>query len=69
MEGSAEQAAVLRVMTVDGCEVSSCYQLAAWVLTFKDETYRLCAKHTMIKMRDGSIWGDTPEGKIESSAD
>ncbi|HEV2225849.1 MAG TPA: hypothetical protein VGR56_03480 [Nitrososphaerales archaeon] len=69
MQGPAEQAAVLRIITVDGCEVSSCYQLAAWVVTFKDETYRLCSKHTMIKMRDASIWEDTAEGKIESSTD
>jgi hypothetical protein len=69
MQGSAGQAAVLRVVKGDGCEVSSCYQMAIWVLTFKDETYRLCGKHTMIKMRDASIWGDTAEGKIESSAD
>ncbi|HEY6283592.1 MAG TPA: hypothetical protein VIW22_06675 [Nitrososphaerales archaeon] len=69
MQGSADQAAILRVVTGDGCEVSSCYQVAAWVVTFEDETYRLCGKHTMIKMRDASIWGGTAEGKIESSAD
>ncbi len=69
MQGSADQAAVLRVVSGDGCEVTSCYQVATWVLTFNDEAYRLCPKHTMIKMRDPSIWGDIADGKIEASAD
>ena len=69
VQGSTDQAAVLRVVTGDGCEVSSCYLMASWVLSFKDETYRLCSKHTMIKMRDASIWGDPAEGKLESSTD
>jgi len=67
VQGSSNQAAVLRIVNGDGCEVTSCYQVANWVVTFKDETYRLCAKHTMIKMRDASIWGDTADGKIEAS--
>lgn len=69
MENSTGQVAVLRIVTGDGCEVSSCYQTATWVVSFKEETYRLCSKHAMIKMRDPSLWGSTIEGKIEASAD
>lgn len=69
VQSSAAQAALLRAANGDGCEVISCYQMATWVLTFNEETYRLCAKHTMIKMRDPSLWENPADGKIEASAD
>lgn len=69
VQSSSDQAAILRVVSGDGCEIISCYQVATWVVTYNDETHRLCPKHTMLKMRDASIWGNTTDGKIEASAD
>jgi hypothetical protein len=66
MRSSAGQAALMRVMTGDGCEVTSCYQMATWVLALNDVSYHLCAKHAKIKMRDVSLWEDVANGKVEA---
>jgi hypothetical protein len=66
MRSSAGQAALFKVKTGDGCEVSSCYQTATWVLALNDVSYHLCTKHAKIKMRDSYLWESVANGKVEA---
>ncbi len=65
MRGSATTALLERLVNGARCEVTGCYGLAAWLVSFNDQTSHLCSKHTRVQMRDQSRWEAVEGEEIE----
>ncbi len=66
MRTSIEKGALERRVTGQKCEVSGCYGLATWLITFDGDTSHWCSKHTRIRMREPGRWGGKLRTKIEA---
>ncbi len=53
---SNELASLERLDTGGRCEFRECYGTAAWLVSFRDEAFHWCSKHTRIQMRKASFW-------------
>jgi hypothetical protein len=51
MQSRAQQTGIQRVVTGNRCEVQGCYEMALWLVSYRDDTSHLCAKHTRSAMR------------------
>jgi hypothetical protein len=58
MRSKTWHAGLQRVITGNRCEVQGCYEMALWLVTFKDENSHLCGKHTRSCMRNMSFWNE-----------
>lgn len=58
MRSWATQATIDRMVTGDRCEVKGCYEVAVWVISFSEDRWHLCPKHTRMRMRETNRWAE-----------
>jgi hypothetical protein len=69
MQKSKTQAVMERVVTGSKCEVHGCYEMAVWLVSFREATHHWCPKHMREKMRNSARWrtlSDLETGSVES---
>ncbi len=56
MWSSAELAFLERLETGGRCEFKECLGLAVWLVSYRDEAFHWCSKHTRMQMRRTTYW-------------
>ena len=56
MWSSTELASIERLVTGDRCESKECHDMAIWLVSFRDEAFHWCSKHTRMQMRKATFW-------------
>ncbi len=57
MRNETSQTALRRLVTGNTCDVQGCYDMALWVVSYKEQSSHRCLKHTMEFMLKASKSG------------
>ncbi len=64
IRSSAAQAVLERMVTGERCEVKGCYENAIWLVSLNDDAFHWCPRHTKMRMRDASRWGNVVRSRL-----
>lgn len=57
MQRSTEPPTLERLITGERCDEKGCYDIAIWLVSFDQNAFHWCVKHTRSEMRDKERWG------------
>lgn len=64
MRRTREEPSLERLESGFRCEEKDCYDLAVWLVTFNEDAFHWCLKHTRINMRDAERWSEMASAQL-----